>query len=236
MAAVMVSGQHAVLTHRAATRLWGVGSISGLDVTVPKQRRPAPGIDLHVTLLPPDEITHRNGIPVTTISRTLFDMATILRPRQLQHALHEAEAQRLLDQLSLHDLLVRYPRRAGAPAIRALLAARQAGATVTRSELEVRFLEFVDERGLPSPQTNQWIEGLEVDCVWREQRVVVELDSRAFHHTQHAFERDRERDRVLQAARWRPIRVTSKQLDDSRDALDRDLRRMLGLAAFTLAA
>jgi len=94
----------------------------------------------------------------------------------------------------------------------------------------------VDARRLPAPQTNQWIEGFEIDCVWREQRLVVELDGGAFHHTQQAFERDRERDRVLQAAGWRPIPITSRQLDRSCDALDRDLRRLLGLSAITLAA
>lgn len=165
MAALLASGPAAVLTHRPAARSWGISSMSGLDVTVPRQRRGMPGVDLHVSVLPPDETTERDGIPVTTISRTLFDMATILRPRQLESALHQAEVQRLLDLLSLHDLLTRYPRRPGAPAIRALLATREAGATVTRSELEVRFLEFVDQRGLPRPDTNQWIEGLEVDCV-----------------------------------------------------------------------
>lgn len=92
----------------------------------------------------------------------------------------------------------------------------------------MRFLEFIDELGLPSPQTNQRIEGLEVDCVWREQQVAVELDSRAFHDISWAFESDRERDRVLQAAGWRPIRVTWRQLEKSRAGLARDLRRMLG--------
>jgi REase_MTES_1575 len=236
MAAVLASGRGAVLSHRSAAKLWGIAAPAGIDVTVPKQRRPPAGIELHETLLPPDEITRRDRIPVTTISRTLFDCATILRPRQLESAMSQAEQQRLLDDLSLHDLLTRYPRRPGAPAVRALLAAREAGATVTRSELEVRFLEFVDERGLPPPQTNQWIEGFEVDCLWREQRLAVELDSRTFHDSSTAFERDRERDRILQAAQWRPIRVTWRQLDRSRNELDRDLRRMLGLSAVTLAS
>lgn len=97
-----------------------------------------------------------------------------------------------------------------------MLAARAEGATVTRSELEVRFLEFIDELGLPSPQTNQWIEGFEVDCVWREQRLAVELDGRSYHDTLQAYERDRVR--VLQAAGWHPIRVTGRQLERSRAA------------------
>ena len=160
MAAVLASGGGAVLSHRSAAALSGIATLAGIDVTVPKQRRPAAGIELHVTPLPPDEITQGHGIPVTTISRTLFDLATVLRPRQLERAMNEAASRRLLDSLSLADLLSRYPRRPGTPAVRALLAAREVGATVTRSELEVSFLEFIGERGLPRPQTNQYIEGL----------------------------------------------------------------------------
>jgi very-short-patch-repair endonuclease len=130
----------------------------------------------------------------------------------------------------------RYPRRPGAPAVCALLAARRAGQTVTRSELERRFLEFLDEFGLPTPETNVVVEGLEIDCVWRDARVAVELDSRAFHDTTAAFERDRERDRLLQVAGWRPVRVTSRQLDRSRDRLACDLRLILGPPAASLAA
>ena len=89
----------------------------------------------------------------------------------------------------------------------------------------MRFLEFIDELGFPSPQTNQWIEGFEVDCVWREQRLAVELDGRSYHDTLQAYERDRERDRLLQAAGWRPVRVTWRQLERSRAGLERDLRR-----------
>jgi very-short-patch-repair endonuclease len=236
LAAVLASGAGAVLSHRPAAGLWGIAALAGIDVTVPKQRRPAAGIALHVTVVAPDEITYSDAIPLTTVPRTLFDLATVLRPRQLERAMNEAETKRLTDSLSLRDLLVRYPRRPGTRAIRALLAAREAGVTVTRSELEVSFLEFVDERRLPPPRTNQWIEGFEIDCVWREQRLAVELDSRAFHATSSAFEGDRERDRILQAAGWRSIRVTSRQLDRSRDELERDLRRLLGLAAVTLAA
>jgi hypothetical protein len=222
LAAVLASGAGAVLSHRPAAGLWGIAALAGIDVTVPKQRRPAAGIALHVTVVAPDEITYSDAIPLTTVPRTLFDLATVLRPRQLERAMNEAERKRLTDSLSLRDLLVRYPRRPGTRAIRALLAAREAGVTVTRR--------------LPPPRTNQWIEGFEIDCVWREQRLAVELDSRAFHATSSAFEGDRERDRILQAAGWRSIRVTSRQLDRSRDELERDLRRLLGLAAVTLAA
>jgi hypothetical protein len=166
---------------------------------------------------------------VTTVPRTLFDLATILSFRQLERALNEAEVRRLWDELSLVDLLRRYPRRAGSGTVRAVLEARNAGATIVRSDLEVQFLEFVDESGFPEPEMNALIEGLEVDAVWRDQRVAVELDSRTFHLTAAAFEADRERDRTLMAARWRPVRITAKHLERTRDRLREDLAKLLGL-------
>jgi hypothetical protein len=69
---------------RPAAALWGIAALAGSDVTVPKQRQPAAGIALHVTVLAPDETTYRDGIPVTTVPRTLSDLATVLRPRQLE--------------------------------------------------------------------------------------------------------------------------------------------------------
>jgi predicted transcriptional regulator of viral defense system len=236
MAAVLAGGDGAVLSHRDAAALWGIrpSSRPRIDVTTPRSRRPRPGIQLHRSSLPPDEVTTKDGIPVTTVPRTLFDLATVLRPRQLERALNEAEVRHLWDELSLLDLLRRYPRRGGRRAVRAVLEARDAGAKILRSDLEVEFLEFVDAAGLPEPRLNDDVEGFEVDAVWRRQRVVVELDSRTFHLTAAAFEQDRERDRILQAAGWRPIRVTSKQLRHAPDRLQADLRRLLYPA--TLAA
>ena len=159
--------------------------------------------------------------------RTLLDLAAVLDGRRLERAINEADVLRLTHALSLRDLLVRYPRRAGTPAIAAALAARAAGATVTRSELEERFLDLLDRHGLPRPRTNAYIEGIEVDCVWPAARLIVELDGHAVHGTREAFERDRERDRLLQAAGWRVIRVTWRQLSADPAAVAADLRMLL---------
>jgi predicted transcriptional regulator of viral defense system len=236
MAAVLAGGESAALSHRDAAALWGIrpSSRSLIEVTTPRRQHPRRGIQFHRSSLPPDEVTTKDGIPVTTVPRTLFDLATVLRPRQLERALNEAEIRHLWDELSLPDLLRRYPRRAGSCAVRAVLEAWNAGAKTIRSDLELEFLEFVDAAGLPEPKLNADVEGFEVDAVWRRERVVVELDSRTFHLTAAAFEQDRERDRILQAAGWRPIRVTSKQLRHAPDRLQADLRRLLCPA--TLAA
>ena len=126
---------------------------------------------------------------------------------------------------SIPELLDRYPRRAGTPRLRRAIARPPA---VTRSELEARFLCLVDDWGLPRPVTNFNILGFEVDCVWREHRVVVELDAFGTHGSTRAFERDRRRDRALQAAGWAVIRVTARQLAEEPDAIGADLVRLFG--------
>jgi hypothetical protein len=124
------------------------------------------------------------------------------------------------------DLLDRHPRQPGAGNLRSVIEEGQIGVGITREELEHRFLAFLDDYGLPRPLVNQVIEGFEVDCVWPEHRLIVELDSRATHGTTATFERDRERDRILQTAGWRVVRVAWRQLHRERGALASDLRTL----------
>jgi hypothetical protein len=182
--------------------------------------------------LPSDEVTVHQGIPTTTVPRTILDQAATATTRQVERMINEADVQHLWDRLSLDDLLDRYPRRAGSAAVRAALRGRRADATVTRSELEEMFIEFVDGLGLPRPECSVALSVggtlFEADCVWRSERLVVELDGRRFHDTRAAFESDRERDRRLSVAGWRPIRVTYRMLSTSRDRLAADLQHLLG--------
>ncbi len=168
---------------------------------------------------------------MTTVPRTLLDLAAVLRPDQLERAIEQAEVLRLTDPLSLPAVLRRYPGRRGTASLRTLLAKGRIGATVTRSKLEERFREFVAATGLPRPEVNAWLHiagtWIEVDCLWRAERLALELDSRAVHATEAAFERDRARDRRLQVAGWRPVRVTWRQLHDDPRAVEHDLRALL---------
>jgi very-short-patch-repair endonuclease len=235
MAAVLAGGQGTVLSNRPAGAAWALCSSAGrVEVTVPRQKRPHPRILFHHAVLPADERTTLNGIPITTVPRTLLDLASTLDERQLERAINEAEIKRLWDELSLHDLLHRYRGRAGTKLVRAALRKRTEGATATKSDLEELFIRFADKAGLPRPETNTYVEGLEVDCVWRPQRVVIEVDSWEVHRTRGAFERDREKSRILQAAGWRCVPVTYLQLTRGSAEVARDVRRLLGLA--TLAA
>jgi hypothetical protein len=218
MAAVFATG--GVLSHRAAGALWGLRPYDGLEVTVPSYRARR-GITVHTSCLPPDEATSVHAIPVTGPSRTLLDLAAVLPAHQVERAVNEAEMQRLTDSVSLPDLVRRYPRRPGIQTIKAIL---EAGPAFTRSELETRFVTFVRGAGLPFPLLNAPVLGFECDCVWYEQRVVVELDGHGPHSTRAAFERDRARDRILAAGGWRVVRVTCH---DDAELLGADLRRIV---------
>jgi hypothetical protein len=235
MAAVLAAGERAVLSHRAAAALWQVRPTGGSapEVTVERWLPKRAAITIHQGQLPPDEVTVERRIPTTTVPRTLLDLATVLPQRQVERAIEEADRGRLDDRLSLADLVERYPGRRGTGVIKAILAESRIGSTFTRSELEERFLAFIEAHSLPSPELNVAIElngsWIEADCVWRRQRVIVELDGHASHGTAGAFERDRVRDRALLAAGWRVVRVTWRQLDRDGARLAADLRSLLGL-------
>ena len=149
-------------------------------------------------------------------------------------ALPISEIQRHWDALSFHDLLHRYPKRPGTRNARAALHKRSQGTTATKSDLEELFIRFADKAGLPRPDTNVHIEGIEVDCVWRKQRVIIEVDSWEIHRTRAAFERDREKSRILQAAGWRCVPVTYLQLKHTSEAVASDVRRLLSLATLAV--
>ena len=226
---VLAIGADARLSCRAAGAHWGVRGWSGItEVTVPHQIRSRRAIRVHVADLAPDEVTIHHGIPITTIPRTLLDLAAILPRDQAEAAARQAEIRRLTDPLSLKDLATRHHGRPGAATLRAIADAGRLS-TATRSELEDAFLALAGRAALPIPEVNARVEGFYVDAVWRKERLAVELDSREWHDNPVAFEEDRARDRVLAVAGWRVMRITSRQLRDEPGAVAADLRALLAL-------
>jgi hypothetical protein len=230
MAGVLACGPGTVLSYRAAAALWGIRRGSRVEVTVPRGRRGRPAMQLHRADLPADEITTHHGIPTTTVPRTLLDLSAVVQRDELRSALRQAEQLRLTDAVPLAALVERYPVRPGIANARWVLDQLGLGLGIVRSELEERFLAFLLDAGLPLPVTNVLIEGLEVDCAWPDQRLIVELDGRATHDATDAFETDRARDRRLEAAGWHVIRITWRQLHDTPAEVEHDLRRLLGLS------
>ncbi|MGH7505389.1 MAG: endonuclease domain-containing protein [Longimicrobiales bacterium] len=224
MAAVLACGETAVLSHRSAAALWKLLPYQGGDVPVEVSMQsgcpvPGPALLTHrVAKLSADETTFIECIPVTVPARTLLDLAGSTGERELEQALAQADRHGLAVRGEIAKLLARYPRRSGTRTMRALLG-REDGPAFTRSEAESRFLTLVRRAQLGRPEANVVVKGYEVDFLWRAERVVVEIDGRAFHSSSGAFERDRRRDAVLAAAGLRVIRVTWRQLTGEPEAL-----------------
>jgi very-short-patch-repair endonuclease len=172
-----------------------------------------------------------DGIPVTSPFRTVFDLAAVLKLRELERVWHEAEVRGLRDRVSLPMLLERYPGRRGARNLRLLL---KAGEPVgfTRNDFEEAFVAFVDSHELRRPRMNGTLalrgRFLVIDALWEDERLAVELDSRAVHGTTRNFESDKQRDRILLAEGWRTMRITWRQLQDEPEEVAADLRLALG--------
>ena len=200
-------------------------------MTTPRRLHARPGLHPHRAVLPADEVTVVDGIPTTTPARTLLDLAAVVPRRTLERALDEAEILRLPGP---SELLDRYPGRRGAATLRTLILTSRSP-TPTRTELEDKFLTFLDDWGFDRPDVNTIVEGFVVDAAWRDARLIVELDGFDVHRTRAAFERDRERDRRLTAAGWRVIRLTWRQLSGG-DALAHELRALLAQPRRTSSA
>lgn len=219
MAAVLAAGPTGALSHHAAAELHGFGPQrpGPIDVTVTQgHARQKPGLRVHRAR----HIDRVNiqGIPTTTPARTLLDLATVLPERDLHRAIEEAQIQRKLDHSSLAEAVDRAAGHHGARALRAAATATHEPA-LTRSEAERILMDVIRRADLPIPRTNQRIGRYEVDAVWHEQRLVVEVDGYAFHSTRHAFERDRRKQADLTAAGYRVNRITWRQLSEEREAV-----------------
>ena len=237
LAATLTYGPDAVSSHMGAVSHWQlIPRSKGLDVTVRRQVRPRDGLPVHRLRIKDDEMTVLDGVPVTTVVRTIFDLGAFGR-RAVERAMHEAEHRRLFDQLTLEDLLARYPKRKGSGVIRGVLREPQTGRT--ENDFEEDFLEFLLGRGFPTPRTNPWIEVdgklIRPDFVFDEQRVIVELDG-GTHATTYGRRKDNRRDAALQAAQWRVIRVTWHAFYFTPDDVEADLRRLLQSKFVTLTA
>lgn len=203
-----------------------------VDVTCPHKSRSWGGIRRHHKALPPDEVTMHAGILVTSVPRTIFDLAATESAEVVGSLIGEMEYRELRDPLSLWDLLDRYPRRRGCRRVRlALERLQDEPGGRKRSPLEERFAPFLRDRDLPLPRFNDPIEAgnrrFEVDCHWPGLRQIVELDGWQAHGTRTAFHRDKARDRILTAAGYTVTHITWSQLDDEPEAIASDLRVLL---------
>jgi very-short-patch-repair endonuclease len=232
MAAVLACGPEAVLSHHAAAALWELRPAPStiIDITAPGKRKHA-GIRCHVALnLPNQDRTQIDGIPVTSLYRTLLDQAGTLNPQRLRSVVEAAERRDLLDARTLDSFLARSQGHRGQTPLRAVIGSLTDEAPWTQSELERRFLELIRAAGLPEPRCNVLVAGELVDFYWPAQRLVVEVDGYRFHKTRRSFEDDRRKDLRLQLAGCRAVRITARRIQYEPGRLTAELHRLIGSA------
>ena len=210
----------AVASHRSAACLFGLlPEIEGVEVHVTVAgRNPGhhPGIRLHrVKELERPDVTTINGLKVTSIARTICDLAATESARDTEHAFQEALFRDKTIDRAIAAVLKREPRRRGAPVIRSLLRDPR----LTRSERERRILKLIAQAQLPEPLTNVALHGYVADVFWPQHNLILEFDGWQGHGHRLAFESNRKRDQVMLAAGLRTLRVTDRQLTNEAIAL-----------------
>jgi very-short-patch-repair endonuclease len=231
MAAVLASGPEAVLSHWSAAALWMIrpNSRTTIDVTCLQKSRSWAGIKRHHKALPADEVTIEEGIPVTTVPRTILDLAATEPLDVVKALLREMEYRELWGALSLRDLIDRYPGRRGIRKVKAALeGVKDEPVGERKSPLEDRFAPFLRAHHLPLPHFNDPItvgtKTFKVDCHWPALRQIVELDGWQGHKSRTAFREDRARDRILHVHHYTVTHLTWNQLDDEPEEIASDLR------------
>ncbi|MGI8461510.1 MAG: type IV toxin-antitoxin system AbiEi family antitoxin domain-containing protein [Solirubrobacterales bacterium] len=228
MAAVLAYRGRGVVSHLSAGAMYRLTQCpkQAVHLTLTHDARSRKGVRVHVSRLEPVDVWHRDGIPLTSPGRTLLDLGACLDADDYERAVAEAWARGLVRRSELEAHVDRNLRRPGTPALRSLLELDRDPAR-TRSKAERLLLRLIRTAGLPEPETNGRVGGFEVDCVWREQKLVVEFDSWAFHSSRRAFERDRRKDAELLALGYRVLRLTWRRLTRAPDEVITALSRAL---------
>jgi hypothetical protein len=226
LAAVKACGEGALLAGRAAAYHFGLlkGPPSLPEVLTMTERRIKGVITRRSRRTEPRDATNWRGIPVTTVPRTVVDLAAVLPSAALAPACHEAEVRYLVTPSAVEAVLARRENSPGARELRRLLWGE---VPVSLSPLESAFIARLRDAGLPIPQTNRRVGGHRVDCRWPEHLLTVELDGYRYHHTRHAWEQDRQREREARARGDEFRRYSWADVTEEPEAMLADLRSLL---------
>jgi very-short-patch-repair endonuclease len=229
LAAVLACGPDALLSHYSAVWLWGLArhSPAPFHVTAPQPRSARRPIRIHYsrTLAAADRGL-QEGIPVTSVARTLLDQAALASPRNLRRLLKHSEERKLFDLAAVHDVLARNRGHRGSPRLRDAIRLYEPP-PFTRSEFEATFFDAVLAAGLPRPRVNFNLAGMEVDLFWPRHRFVVELDLYETHGTRDSFEDDRLRQEDLLLEGIGMTRVTGPRFEREPEAVLARISRFL---------
>jgi very-short-patch-repair endonuclease len=223
-AALLYAGPGAMLSH--ATAAWWLGLLDEpprvIHVTTPRQCRSQPGVRVHERRKL--KRTWHERLPVTTLPQTLLDLASQASLRIVRRALAKADYAGSLNVAAIQAALG--SGRSGSTRLRQALQAHLPHLARTKSQNEIRLLEICESEGLPLPETNVYIAGWEVDALWRDQRLAVEIDGYGNHRSPAQVRRDRRKDQALRSHDLTPIRYSDEQLENPRDLIA-ELKRLL---------
>ncbi|HEV2786079.1 MAG TPA: DUF559 domain-containing protein [Solirubrobacteraceae bacterium] len=232
LAAVLALGDGAALSHVSAAAAWGLrnSGATRIHVTVPTRggRGHRAGITVHRSrTLRSQDVMIVEAIPVTTVARTLVDIAGTLAPGPLERAVERSLQLRLFDLLAIRALIEADPTRPGARTLERIVASIHDDPAPTRSELEARMRDLCEAHLIPRPEVNTMVDGDEVDFLWRAARLIVETDGHATHGTRATFERDRARDARHTTLGYRVVRFTHRRIMHKPDAVAAMLKVLL---------
>jgi Protein of unknown function (DUF559) len=226
-AAVLYAGPGAMLSH--ATALWWRGLLDRrpwpLQVTTPRRCRSRRGIRVYGRRR--CERSMHNGLPTTSVEQALLDFASVATLERVRHALANADYHKVLDVAALQ--VIAGSGRIGSTNLRRALERHEPKLAHTRSPLERLFLPLCERAGIPLPEVNVYIAGVLVDAVWREQRLVVELDGRDNHSSWAQIQGDRSKELIVRGAGYDVVRYGTLQLEEQADRVEVDLKTALGL-------
>jgi Protein of unknown function (DUF559) len=220
MAAVLACGPNAALSHRSAAGLWGLrpDNRTKSDISLPSpSARARSAIEVHGSVtLTAEDVTLVDGIPCTTIARTLVDLGDVATRRAVEKAVEQADVLQLFDLNEVERAIERAGPRRGTGLLLSVLDDLH-GPTLTESDLEEAFLTLCRDAALPTPEVNAWMtlpDGTpaKIDFLWRAERLAVETDGGRFHRTRQSRERDAKRDQLLRVMAFEPIRFTGRQV------------------------
>lgn len=214
-AALLACGESSVISHRSAAYLWGLIDHRPVivEVTVVGRRcRRRDGLRVRkVAMLASSDIRGKEGLRLTSPARTIVDLAADTGEIELEALIAEGRSNRILRDGELESALRRAGKQKGTARLKRILRS-EAGRAMTRSETERICRRLLQVAGLPQPKTNQRLGRYEVDFLWPDRRVVLEVDTYGFHGNRRAFERDRRKTMMLEDAGYHVIRVTRRQL------------------------
>ena len=235
LAAVRACGEGALLCGRAAAFLYGIlrGRPPGPEALSTRRLRLAGVKTVRTRGIDARDCTLYRAIPITTVPRTIVDLAAELTTDDLARACHEAAVRYRVRPEAIEAVLARRPNSPGAAKLRRVL---RGDVRVTLSKLESRFLELLGQQQLPLPDTNRRVDGRRIDCRWPEHRLTVELDGYRFHSSRHAWENDRRREREARARGDEFRRYTYGDVFEEPRLMLAELRALLSAAPSASAA